>query len=103
MKPAASASIAAPEDVLIGAAQLERAKRRAALELAQQPDQRRAARAGRGGRRGVRWRAGEHRVDLVGRHRQAQQQLLVGDPLPKSLARALEADRLELRSYFARG
>ena len=33
-------------------------------------------------------RARDHRVDLLGGHRQAEQQLLLGDPAPEPLARA---------------
>ena len=41
-------------------------------------------------------RRGAHRVDLLLRHRQPQQQLLVGDAIAEARARAVEADRLRV-------
>jgi len=55
----------------------------------------------RGGRR--RFGAREHRVDLLGRHRQAQQQLLVGDRGAEALARAFQRERLDVAQFLRAG
>src|SRR3954447_12452032 len=72
------------------------ADRRAAGDLVQKPHERVAGWVGaKSRRRALAARGLEHRVDLLGRHRQAQQQLLVGDAGPEPLARAVERERLE--------
>ena len=47
-------------------------------------------------------RGREHRVHLLLRHRQPQQQLLVGDPRAEAGPRALEVQRLEVAELLAR-
>src|SRR4051812_2262685 len=69
------------------------ADRRPPRDLVQQPHERVAAGARSGGPLAA--RGLEHRVDLLGGHRHPEQELLVGDARAVSLARAVEAQRLE--------
>src|SRR6185312_16723897 len=69
--------------------ELELRDRRPAGELLDQRDQR-AATGPSGGGRGRLLARLDHRVDLLAGHGQAQEQLLLGDALAESLARAVE-------------
>src|SRR5579862_9846512 len=76
----------------------ERAQRRARAELAQQPEH---------GLRlwavvPFRWGGGEHRVDLLARHPEPQQQLLVGDPTRQPPPQLGDGQRRRLGGQLAR-
>ena len=57
----------------------------------------------RHGRRRGRRAALDHRIHLLLGHRQPEQQLLVGDPLPEPGARSLQVDRLEVAQLLDAG
>src|SRR3954447_9736914 len=91
-KPRTSSSRTAPHDEVVVLLHAHVRKRLAPGQLAQQTHDRVAS----GPRRGRGLAAGRHhRVDLLARHRQAQQQLLVQYAGSEALARALEAERLD--------
>src|SRR5262249_11851898 len=88
-KPWMSSRRTAPYHQIVALLHTRIGDRWAELELAQQPDERRTARAG-----GCGLGDRAHRVNLLLRHRQAQQQLLVRDTGAEARACALEAHRL---------
>ena len=100
-KPRASSSrTAPPHDDVIAAFEAHVADRAPFLQFMEQAHKRVAAWARQGGPSlPRRWRA-PHRVHLLGRHGQPQQQLLVGDRVPEALSRPLEAERLEVRQLL---
>src|SRR5581483_6709594 len=92
-KPRTRSRRTAPYHQIVALLDAQVRDRGTALDLPQQTDERRS----RGPR--LRWTYGDrrrrlHRVDLLRRHRQAQQQLLVRDPVAEAGARALQAHRL---------
>src|ERR1700735_4269140 len=98
-RPKSSPSTTAPEHPVGAGADRDARELATALEAAKQRDQRRAAgvRGGDGCPRRLAVARGDHRVDLLGGHRQPQQQLLLGDSRSEALARAVETERLAPR------